>query len=89
MGLYATHVLPRLVHLACSSSSTMRQRQKVVPFAQGRVLEVGIGSGLNLPFYDPDHVTGVWGLDPYASRDGAGIERGGSRPEAWRSAPLL
>lgn len=42
----------------------MRQRQKVVPLAKGRVLEVGIGSGLNLPFYDPAHVTEVLGLDP-------------------------
>jgi ubiquinone/menaquinone biosynthesis C-methylase UbiE len=42
----------------------MRQRAKVVPHARGRVLEVGIGTGLNLPFYDTDHVTKVWGLDP-------------------------
>jgi ubiquinone/menaquinone biosynthesis C-methylase UbiE len=64
MGLYARYVLPRVVHFACSSSSNMRQRPKLVPLARGRVLEVGIGSGLNLPFYDPDKVTGVWGLDP-------------------------
>jgi ubiquinone/menaquinone biosynthesis C-methylase UbiE len=42
----------------------MRQREKVVPRARGRVLEVGIGSGLNLAFYDPDKVTRVWGLEP-------------------------
>jgi len=42
----------------------MRQRTKLVPHARGRVLEVGIGSGLNLPFYDADRVTRVWGLDP-------------------------
>jgi len=42
----------------------MRQREKVVPSARGRVLEVGIGSGLNLPFYDPAKVSKVWGLDP-------------------------
>jgi ubiquinone/menaquinone biosynthesis C-methylase UbiE len=64
MGLYARYVLPKVVHLACSSSSNMRQRPKLVPRARGRVLEVGIGSGLNLPFYDPDRVIGVWGLDP-------------------------
>jgi ubiquinone/menaquinone biosynthesis C-methylase UbiE len=42
----------------------MRQREKVVPHAHGRVLEVGVGSGLNLPLYDPAKVTKVWGLDP-------------------------
>ena len=42
----------------------MRQREKVVPLARGRVLEIGIGSGLNLPFYDTAKVSKVWGLDP-------------------------
>jgi ubiquinone/menaquinone biosynthesis C-methylase UbiE len=42
----------------------MRRREKIVPLARGRVLEVGVGSGLNLPFYDADKVTRVWGLDP-------------------------
>lgn len=64
MGLYGRYVLPRVVHLTCSAKPNMRQRQKLVPLAKGRVLEVGIGSGLNLPFYDPATVTEVWGLDP-------------------------
>ncbi len=64
MGLYSRYVLPRVVHLTCSAKPTMRQRKKLVPLALGRVLEVGIGSGLNLPFYDPANVTRVWGLDP-------------------------
>jgi len=64
MGLYGRYVLPRVIHLTCSAKPNMRQRQKLVPLARGRVLEVGIGSGLNLPFYSPDSVTGVWGLDP-------------------------
>lgn len=42
----------------------MRQRRKVVPLARGRVLEIGIGSGLNLSFYDPARVERVSGLDP-------------------------
>jgi len=39
-------------------------RKKIVPRAKGRVLEIGIGSGLNLPFYDPAKVDRVWGIDP-------------------------
>ncbi|MEJ2491071.1 MAG: class I SAM-dependent methyltransferase [Desulfuromonadales bacterium] len=42
----------------------MRQRKKVVPLAYGRVLEVGLGTGLNLPFYDANRVNKVWGVDP-------------------------
>lgn len=64
MGFYAKHVLPHVVHLACGTKPNRRQRQKVVPLARGRVLEIGIGSGLNLEFYDSDHVKHVWGLDP-------------------------
>ena len=44
----------------------MRQREKVVPLARGNVLEIGIGSGLNIPFYDQDKVNHLWGLDPSA-----------------------
>ncbi len=42
----------------------MRQREKVVPLAEGRVLEVGIGSGLNLGYYDASRVEKLWGLEP-------------------------
>ena len=64
MGLYGKYVLPRVVHLACSARPKMRQREKLVPLASGRVLEVGMGSGLNLSFYDARRVTKVWGLEP-------------------------
>ena len=64
MGLYSKYVLPRVVHLACSARPNMRQREKLVPLASGRVLEVGMGSGLNLSFYDARRVTKVWGLEP-------------------------
>ena len=64
MGLYGRYVLPRITHFTCGLKPNMRQRQKVVPRARGRVLEVGIGTGLNLSFYDPAQVTKVWGLDP-------------------------
>ena len=64
MGFYDTFLLPRLVHLTCGQKPAMKQREKVVPLAEGRVLEIGIGSGLNLPYYDAARVTHLWGLDP-------------------------
>jgi len=66
MGFYGRYVLPRIVHFTCGLKPNMRQRHKVVPRARGRVLEVGFGSGLNLPFLDAAQVTRVWGLDPSA-----------------------
>jgi SAM-dependent methyltransferase len=65
-SFYDRFILPRLLACACSSSPIMRQRAKVVPRAAGRVLELGIGMGLNLGFYDADKVTAVVGVDPAA-----------------------
>jgi SAM-dependent methyltransferase len=65
-SFYDRHILPRLLGCACSSSPIMRQRQKIVPKASGRVLELGIGLGLNLAFYDPEKVASVTGVDPAA-----------------------
>jgi len=64
MGIYDTYVLPHLINCACRGGDMERQRQKVVPQAEGRVLEVGMGPGLNLPFYDRDKVEMVWGIEP-------------------------
>ena len=64
MGFYTKYLLPKAVHFICGSRRFMRQRKKVVSLAEGRVLEIGIGSGLNLPFYDSAKVEHVWGLDP-------------------------
>ena len=64
MGLYSRYVLPRVIHVTCSGNPITRQRMKIVPRARGQVLEVGIGSGLNLPFYDAERVTAVCGLEP-------------------------
>lgn len=63
-GWYERHLLPWLVDLACGVAPVRRQRMRVVPRARGRVLEVGIGTGLNVPLYDRSRVESVTGVDP-------------------------
>lgn len=64
MGFYDRHVLPRLVTCCCGTKPVLKQRAKVVPKVQGRVLEIGMGAGHNLPYYDFNRVDSVIGLDP-------------------------
>ena len=64
MGFYAKHILPRCLDAACGIGPISKQREKVVPHAEGIVLEIGIGSGQNLPFYNPDKVSKIIGVDP-------------------------
>lgn len=64
MGLYDRYVLPHLLTCACGAKPVRYQRRKILPQARGRVLELGIGPGLNIPFYDPDRVTELIGIDP-------------------------
>jgi ubiquinone/menaquinone biosynthesis C-methylase UbiE len=63
---YKKYVLPKLTDVLCSSRPNTLQRQKVVPLASGRVLEVGAGSGLNFAFYDPAQVDRLFALEPAA-----------------------
>ena len=64
MGFYDKYILPTFLNCACGTKPMQYQRKKIVPFAKGDVLEKGIGSGLNLPFYDLDQINKIWGLDP-------------------------
>ncbi|MCP5433825.1 MAG: class I SAM-dependent methyltransferase [Alphaproteobacteria bacterium] len=64
MSFYEEHIAPAIVSAACSARPISRQRAKVVPGAQGRVLEVGFGSGLNLPYYDAARVERLFALEP-------------------------
>lgn len=65
-SLYDRYLLPWLIDCACRHPDVDRQRRLLVPEASGEVLEIGMGSGLNLPYYDSEKVTGLWGLDPSA-----------------------
>ena len=66
ISLYDRFIVPRLINCACSQSAISAQRAKVVPRAHGRVLEIGMGSGLNLPFYQAGQVSALAGLEPSA-----------------------
>jgi ubiquinone/menaquinone biosynthesis C-methylase UbiE len=64
LGLYDKYILPKFLNCACGSKPINYQRQKVVPLAKGKVLDIGIGSGLNIPFYNSDQIDKVIGIDP-------------------------
>jgi SAM-dependent methyltransferase len=66
MGIYATYVFPWILDRVMRQEPVRRQREKVVPRAAGDVLEIGVGSGLNLGLYDPAKVTRLRALDPSA-----------------------
>ncbi|MEQ9547710.1 MAG: class I SAM-dependent methyltransferase [Marinobacter sp.] len=64
MSFYENRILPHIIDRACSMGQVMKLRSQVVPRAKGRVLEVGMGSAINLEFYNPDNVSLVYGLEP-------------------------
>ncbi|WP_457616996.1 class I SAM-dependent methyltransferase [Lutibacter sp.] len=63
MGFYNKFILPKAIHWACSQKPSMLQRAKIVPLAKGNVLEIGVGSGLNLSFYGKE-VKCLTAIDP-------------------------
>jgi ubiquinone/menaquinone biosynthesis C-methylase UbiE len=64
MSFYEDRILPHIIDKACSVGQVMKLRSQVVPMARGTVLEIGMGSGINLQFYNPDKVDLVYGLEP-------------------------
>ena len=65
MSLYSRHILPTLIDFAMKRDELSGLRSASIPFARGVVVEIGIGSGLNLPFYSAS-VTKLYGVDPSA-----------------------
>lgn len=80
MGWYDRWVLPRVLDAACGTKLVAEQRAKVVGQARGVVLEPGIGSGLNLPFYNPSEVSKVIGVDPSIELGNKARERSAAVP---------
>src|ERR1041385_2806369 len=63
MGVYSDQVLPRFINLVCNAKTVRELRQRVCAGLHGRVVEIGFGSGLNIPFY-PAEVTSVAAIEP-------------------------
>jgi len=63
-SLWDKHIVPRIIPIACGQGQIMKRRSLIVPEAQGKVLELGVGGGLNLSLYDASRVTSVSGVDP-------------------------
>ncbi len=65
-NFWEKHAVPRIIKFACSQPAVMKDRSEIVPRAQGEVLELGCGGGINLQFYDRSKVDKLTGLDPSA-----------------------
>jgi ubiquinone/menaquinone biosynthesis C-methylase UbiE len=64
MNGYDRYILPWLIDVACGLPMVQSKRKELVPQARGRVLEIGMGTGRNLPFYDRSRITQLVGVDP-------------------------
>jgi ubiquinone/menaquinone biosynthesis C-methylase UbiE len=64
LGFYDKYILPKVLNCTCGSKPFNYQRDKIVPLADGIVLDIGIGSGLNIPFYNKTKIEYLYGLDP-------------------------
>lgn len=64
MNFYDRHILPRIIQCSCGAPMVMELRRAIVPEAQGEVLEIGCGGGLNFPLYRRGQVTRVTAIDP-------------------------
>ena len=63
-NFYEKNILPPLLNCCCGTKPITYQRKKIIPEANGDILEIGVGSGLNIPFYDKNKVSKIIALDP-------------------------
>ena len=93
MNWYDRHLLPYLIDIACGLPMVQKQRRQLVPQAQGRVLEIGMGTGRNLPFYDRSRITRiseVVGSKPkFGLTDAMALQNDPTSPMARRAVALL
>jgi ubiquinone/menaquinone biosynthesis C-methylase UbiE len=82
MGFYDRYILPKLIDVACAARPIGKQRAKIVPQAKGVVLELGFGSGLNLPYYDPEKVERLYALEPSEGMRARAMEKTKAAPFA-------
>ena len=64
MGFYEKYILPKFLNCTCGAKPIKLQREKIVPLAYGKVLEIGIGSGLNIPFYNKSAIEEFHAVEP-------------------------
>lgn len=83
VSFYSRYVGPKLVSCLCSTEDIAAEREQLIPLASGVVLEIGMGPGLNLPFYDPSRVTKVIGVDPNQAFLDLGRTRRQTSPVPW------
>lgn len=64
MGFYSRHILPHLINLTMGAGMLKKYRQRTVAKARGSVLELGFGSGVNLPYYNPELIEKYYAVEP-------------------------
>ncbi|WP_030961993.1 class I SAM-dependent methyltransferase [Streptomyces sp. NRRL S-378] len=85
MGFYAERIVPRIVDAACGARTTRPLRRRVCAGLAGEVVEIGFGSGHNVPFYPPG-VTGVAAIEPSDRGWGLAADRVRASPVPVRRA---
>ena len=89
MGFYNEHIEPRFVSAICGMKAISNERARMAPEAEGRVLEIGFGSGHNVPHYDLSKITHLFALEPSAAWRRLGEKRivGLPFPVEWLDLP--